>query len=89
VNLGGPHVRGHTLGAEAPVFCSFERPKAEALGYPEADTDSSGSYWRHSFFGTAIDSFGDGDESPPMGGCAMNSHEAKILAEMELARNSR
>jgi len=36
-----PHVRGHTQGLKPPVLSLWERPKAEALGYPEANTASS------------------------------------------------
>ena len=36
--LGGPSKEKHTPGVKAPLCIDPERPKSEALGYPEANT---------------------------------------------------
>jgi hypothetical protein len=58
----------HTPGAKAQCFCSIERPKAKALGYLDAKTDSldtsllrwairKANLWRRLAFSYSTDSW--------------------------------
>jgi hypothetical protein len=53
--MGGRFTRRHTPGAEAPILWRAERPKAEALGYLDAEARTgNGKYNDRSRFFAAL-----------------------------------